>query len=67
MKNVLEIALNEGLTEHLGHPNTIPYPAVSPRMCAVPATVIFDAVGEVTIDVPRDPESTFEPQIVKKR
>ena len=30
-------------------------------------TVISDAVGEVRIDVPRDREGTFEPQIVKKR
>jgi transposase-like protein len=29
--------------------------------------VISDAAGEVTIDVPRDREGTFEPQIVKKR
>jgi putative transposase len=29
--------------------------------------VISDAVGEVVIDVPRDREGTFEPQIVKKR
>src|SRR5207302_3938717 len=30
-------------------------------------TVISDAAGEVAIDVPRDREGTFEPQIVKKR
>ena len=30
-------------------------------------TVISDAVGEVAIGVPHDRESTFEPQIVKKR
>ena len=30
-------------------------------------TVICDAVGEVDINVPRDREHTFEPQIVKKR
>ncbi len=30
-------------------------------------TVISDAVGEVRINVPRDREGTFEPQIVKKR
>jgi len=30
-------------------------------------TVLSDAAGEVEIDVPRDRESTFEPQIVKKR
>ncbi len=30
-------------------------------------TVIFDAAGEVGIEVPRDRDGTFEPQIVKKR
>jgi transposase-like protein len=30
-------------------------------------TVVSDAAGEVEIEVPRDRESTFEPQIVKKR
>jgi transposase-like protein len=29
--------------------------------------VVSDAAGEVAIDVPRDREGTFEPQIVKKR
>jgi transposase-like protein len=29
--------------------------------------VVSDAVGEVGINVPRDREGTFEPQIVKKR
>ena len=29
--------------------------------------MISDAAGEVRIDVPRDREGTFEPQIVKKR
>jgi transposase-like protein len=28
---------------------------------------VSDAAGEVEINVPRDRESTFEPQIVKKR
>ena len=32
-----------------------------------PKTVISDAAGEVVVDVPRDREGTFEPQIVKKR
>lgn len=30
-------------------------------------TVISDAAGDVEINVPRDRESIFEPQIVKKR
>jgi putative transposase len=32
-----------------------------------PKTVISDAVGEIEIEVPRDREGTFTPQIVKKR
>jgi transposase-like protein len=39
-------------------------------MCATAPrakTVISDAVREVRIDVPRDREGTFEPQIVKER
>jgi transposase-like protein len=40
---------------------------VNVRNGARAKTVISDAVGEVRIDVPRDREGTFEPQIVKKR
>lgn len=39
-------------------------------MCATARgrkTVISDAAGEVQVEVPRDREGTFEPQIVKKR
>ncbi len=32
-----------------------------------PKTVLTEATGQVTIDVPRDRDGTFEPQIVKKR
>jgi len=30
-------------------------------------TVLTEATGQVQIDVPRDRDATFEPQIVKKR
>jgi putative transposase len=69
-KNVLETALNEELTEHLGHPKHQAEPgreATNVRNGSRSKTVISDAAGEVTIDVPRDREGTFEPQIVKKR
>src|SRR5919107_211424 len=69
-KNVLEAALNEELTEHLGHDKNR---AESGRESANvrngirSKTVVSDAAGEVRIDVPRDREGTFEPHIVKKR
>ena len=69
-KNVLETALNEELTEHLGHPKHQADPgreSTNIRNGSRSKTVISDAAGEVVIDVPRDREGTFEPQIVKKR
>ena len=69
-KNVLETALNEEMTEHLGHEKNQADPdreSTNVRNGTRPKTVITDAAGEVGINVPRDRESTFEPQIVKKR
>src|SRR5256714_12659673 len=69
-KNVLETALNEEMTEHLGHEKNQAEPgrdSTNVRNGTRPKTVISDAVGEVEIDVPRDRESSFEPKIVKKR
>src|SRR3954463_5391422 len=69
-KNVLETALNEEMTEHLGHEkNRVESgrESTNVRNGARPKTVISDAAGEARIEVPRDRESTFEPQIVKKR
>src|ERR1700754_467276 len=69
-KNVLETALNEELTEHLGHGKNQAPPtreSTNVRNGSRSKTVISDAVGEVAIDVPRDRAGTFEPQIVKKR
>src|ERR1700754_4436176 len=69
-KNVLETALNEEMTEHLGHEKNQADPgrgSTNVRNGTRPKTVISDAAGEVQIDVPRDRENTFEPQIVKKR
>ena len=68
-KNVLETALNEELTEHLGHAKHRDEPgreSTNVRNGSRSKAVISDAVGEVVIDVPRDREGTFEPQIVKK-
>jgi putative transposase len=69
-KNVLETALNEEITEHLGYDKHQVGPgrqSANVRNGTRSKTVISDAVGEVRIDVPRDREGTFEPQIVKKR
>ncbi|MGH3762915.1 IS256 family transposase [Actinophytocola sp.] len=69
-KNVLETALNEEMTEHLGHEKNQAAPdreSTNVRNGARSKSVVSDAAGEVEINVPRDRESTFEPQIVKKR
>jgi putative transposase len=69
-KNVLETALNEEMTDHLGHEKNQADPdraSTNVRNGTRPKTVLSDAAGEVRIEVPRDRESTFEPQIVKKR
>ena len=69
-KNVLEMALGEEMTEHIGHEKNRAQPvreSANVRNGSRSKTVVSDAVGEVEIDVPRDREGTFEPQIVKKR
>jgi putative transposase len=69
-KNVLETALSEEMTEHLGHEKNqaeLGRESTNVRNGSRGKTVISDAAGEVRIDVPRDREGTFEPQIVKKR
>src|ERR671917_71662 len=69
-KNVLETALGEEMTEHLGHEKNraeAERESRNVRNGTRSKTVVSDAVGEVEINVPRDRESTFEPQIVKKR
>src|SRR4051794_24391175 len=69
-KNVLETALAEEMTEHLGYEKNRTEPdraSTNVRNGARPKTVISDAAGEVRIEVPRDRDATFEPQIVKKR
>ncbi|MFC4853976.1 IS256 family transposase [Actinophytocola glycyrrhizae] len=69
-KKVLETALNEEMTEHLGHEKNraeLERESTNVRNGSRSKTVVSDAAGEVAIAVPRDRESTFEPQIVKKR
>ncbi|WP_226378419.1 transposase, partial [Pseudonocardia oceani] len=69
-KSALETALNEEMTEHLGHAKNRADPereTTNVRNGSRSKTVISDAAGEVEIEVPRDRDSSFEPKIVKKR
>jgi putative transposase len=68
-KTVLETALGQELTEHLGHEKNGPAgnEAGNVRNGSRPKTVLTEASGQVGIEVPRDRAGTFEPQIVKKR
>jgi transposase-like protein len=67
---VLETALGEEMTEHLGHEKNRAESgraSTNVRNGSRSKTVVSDAAGEVEITIPRDRESTFEPQIVAKR
>jgi transposase-like protein len=66
-KTVLETALNEELTEHLGHDKHGPAESGNIRNGTRSKTVLTDTTGLVQIEVPRDRAGTFEPQIVRKR
>ena len=68
-KTVLETALNQELAEHLGHDKheRSGNQAGNVRNGIRPKTVLTESSGEVGIEVPRDRDGTFEPQIVRKR
>jgi putative transposase len=68
-KTVLETALNQEMTEHLGHDKHGPVTSETGnvRNGTRPKTVLTEATGQVGIEVPRDRAGTFEPQIVRKR
>jgi transposase-like protein len=68
-KTVLETALNQEMTEHLGHEKHGPVVGDSGnvRNGTRAKTVLTESTGQVGIEVPRDRAGTFEPQIVKKR
>jgi putative transposase len=70
-KTVIETALNEEITEHLGYEKHDPAGQGSGsgnvRNGSRSKTVLTDSTGQVGIDVPRDRAGTFEPQIVRKR
>ena len=70
-KTVIETALNEEITGHLGYEKNDPagrgHGRGNVRNGSRPKSVLTDSTGQVEIDVPRDRAGTFEPQIVKKR
>jgi transposase-like protein len=68
-KTVLETALNQEMTERLGHDKhgLAGNETGNVRNGTRPKTVLTEGSGQVPIEVPRDRAGTFEPQIVKKR
>jgi transposase-like protein len=66
-KTVLETALDQVMTEHLGHEKHGQPVAGNVRNGTRPKTVLTESTGQVGIEVPRDRQGTFEPQIVRKR
>ncbi|MFJ6281412.1 IS256 family transposase [Zafaria sp. J156] len=68
-KTVIETALDEEMTEHLGYEkhDTAGKQTANSRNGVRPKTVLTETTGPVEVDVPRDREGTFSPVIVKKR
>ena len=63
---VVEAALEAELTEHLGHPPGGVPQGANVRNGSTPKRLQTD-VGPVEINTPRDRDSSFEPQLVRKR
>ena len=68
-KTVIETALEEEMSDHLGYDRHEPVGRNrgNSRNGKRSKTVLTDAAGEVDIDVPRDRDGSFEPVIVAKR
>jgi hypothetical protein len=67
-KSVLETALDAEMSEHLGYEKHDPAGRGSGNSRnGTRAKTVLTEIGPVEIEVPRDTESTFEPQIVRKR
>jgi putative transposase len=66
-KTVLETALNQEMTEHLGHDKHGQPVAGNVRNGTRAKTVLTEGSGQVPIEVPRDRDGTSGPQIVHKR
>ena len=67
-KNVLETALDAEMTEHVGYEkhDSVGRGSGNSRNGTRSKTVLTE-IGPVEIEVPRDTDSSFAPQIVKKR
>lgn len=67
-KTMLETALDEEIAEHLGYDKHQMQGRGSrnSRNGARVKTVITETVGPIEVEVPRDREGTFDPQIVRK-
>ena len=66
-KQVLETALEEELTEHLGYDKHDPAGRNAPGTAERhPSKTLLTEVGPVSVDVPRDRAGTFAPVIVPK-
>jgi putative transposase len=68
-KVVIETALDQEMTEHLGHERNTPAgnETGNVRNGSRAKTVLTEGTGQVGIEVPRDRDGTFEPQIVRRR
>jgi putative transposase len=67
-KNVLETALDAEMAEHLGYDRHDPAGRGSGNSRNGTRTkTVLTEIGPVDIDVPRDVNSSFDPQIVRKR
>jgi hypothetical protein len=67
-KNELETALDAEMTEHLGYDKHDPVGRGSGNSRnGTRAKTVLTEIGPVDIEVPRDTNSSFDPQIVKKR
>ncbi|MEU6972941.1 IS256 family transposase [Kitasatospora aureofaciens] len=67
-KKILESALEGEMTDHLGYEKHDPVGAGSGNSRnGTRSKTVLTEVGPVEIDVPRDREGSFEPQLVRKR
>nr|BFD96514.1 IS256 family transposase [Kitasatospora sp. Xyl93] len=67
-KKILESALEGEMTDHLGYEKHDPAGAGSGNSRnGVRSKTVLTEVGPVAIEVPRDREGSFEPQLVRKR
>jgi putative transposase len=65
MGRLVEKSLNAELGEHLGYLHSEGRPGTNARNGTTPKTLLTEA-GRVNVQIPRDREGSFEPQLVKK-